>query len=77
MKVFKPKTILVPVDFSPFSEGAIDKAIDIAKSYLAIIYVLYVVKLLPPSIGDCYLDERVVMPVQDEIEKNSMNNILR
>ena len=39
--MFSPKKILVPTDFSKFSEGALKQAYDIAKQYKAKIYLLH------------------------------------
>ena len=41
--MFSPKNILVPTDFSVYSDNAIKKAIDIAKEYKSQLYLLHVV----------------------------------
>ncbi len=41
--MFKPTKILVPSDFSEFSDKALAKAFDIAKQHKAAVYVLHVV----------------------------------
>lgn len=40
--MFAPKNILVPTDFSKYSDVALDKAADIAIQYKAKIYLLHV-----------------------------------
>jgi nucleotide-binding universal stress UspA family protein len=52
--MFHPKAILVPTDFSEFSERAFRKAIDISKPFSAKIFVLHVVRELPLRAGDYY-----------------------
>jgi universal stress protein A len=41
--MLKPTKILVPTDFSEFSDKALKQALDIAKQYKAKIYVLHVI----------------------------------
>jgi universal stress protein A len=41
--MFAPKSILVPSDFSSFSDRALQKAIDLAKEYKSKIYLLHVI----------------------------------
>jgi universal stress protein A len=41
--MFAPKRILVPTDFSSYSDEALKKAVDIAKQYGAKVIILYVV----------------------------------
>ena len=47
-----PKTILVPTDFSKFSDDALEVAYDMAKQYQAKIYLLHVVE----TIQQCAVD---------------------
>jgi len=73
--MFAPKAILVPTDFSEFSERAFRKALDISKSFSAKIYILHVMRLLPLSVGDYWFDEPTVKRIQDDIEKASREEI--
>lgn len=41
--MFEPKNILVPTDFSPYSDKALKQAIDIAKEHKSKIYLLHVI----------------------------------
>lgn len=73
--MFEPKAVLVPTDFSVFSEKAFRKALDISRSSSAKLYVLHVVRLLPLSVGDYWFDEPSVKRIQDDIEKASRGEI--
>lgn len=75
--MFQPKTILVPTDFSAFSERAFRKALDISKSFEAKIYVLHVVRQLPLVVGDYWFDEPSVKRIQADIEMASRDEIAR
>lgn len=75
--MFQPKTILVPTDFSAFSERAFRKALDISKSFEAKICVLHVVSQLPLAVGDYWFDEPSVKRIQADIEKASRDEISR
>jgi len=41
--MFTPKKILVPTDFSPSSDMALDKALDMAEQYRSRVVVLHVI----------------------------------
>ena len=73
--MFQPKTILVPTDFSAFSERAFRKALDLSKSFAAKIHVLHVVRQLPLVVGDYWFDEPSVKRIQADIEKASRDEI--
>jgi nucleotide-binding universal stress UspA family protein len=51
---FAPTRILVPVDFSPSSDAALETAIDLALHYKAQIYLLHVVPVLTMIPGTGY-----------------------
>jgi nucleotide-binding universal stress UspA family protein len=73
--MFQPNTILVPTDFSEFSERAFRNAIDISKPFSAKIYVLHVVEELPLRVGDYYMDVPAIKRIQIDIEKASKEEI--
>ena len=50
--MLKPTKILVPTDFSEYSDKALKQAIDIAKQYNAEVYVLNVVAPIDKYIID-------------------------
>ncbi|MBP1749449.1 MAG: UspA protein [Deltaproteobacteria bacterium] len=60
-----PKRILVPTDFSEFSDDALEVAYDIAKQYQAKIYLLHVIETIQQCAVDYCLEEQTV----DELEK--------
>lgn len=65
--MFAPKTILVPTDFSEFSDKALQQAIDIAKQHRAEIYLFHVIGIIRQCAMDYCVDNRVV----EEMEKNT------
>jgi len=73
--MFQPKAILVPTDFSAFSERAFRKALDIARHFTARIHVLHVVRQLPLVVGDYRFDEPSVKRIQADIEMASRDEI--
>jgi nucleotide-binding universal stress UspA family protein len=75
--MFQPKTILVPTDFSAFSERAFRKALDLSKSFAAKIHVLHVVRQLPLVVGDYWFDEPSVKRIQADIERASRVELAR
>ena len=55
------KAILVPSDFSEFSDRALQKAIDLAKEYKSRIYLLHVIdEGLQQCVADYCLTEEVM-----------------
>jgi universal stress protein A len=59
--MLKPTKILVPTDFSEFSDKALEQALDIAKQYKARVYVLHVIHEHIFSCGGdyCFVEEEV------------------
>ena len=60
--MLKPTKILVPTDFSEYSDKALKQAIDIAKQYNAEVYILNVVAPIDKYIID-YCTERSIFPL--------------
>jgi len=52
--MFAPKNILVPSDFSVYSDNALKKAVDIAVQHKAKIYLLHVVEIALYAFDYCY-----------------------
>ena len=52
--MFEPKNILVPTDFSEFSDKALSVASDLAKRFHSKIFLLHVVDSLPQQCADQY-----------------------
>lgn len=66
--MFAPKNILVPTDFSGFSDKALKRAVDIALQHKSKIYVLHVVD----EIMQCAVDYCLDISVVKQIEKQSL-----
>ncbi|MFA5182985.1 MAG: universal stress protein [Syntrophales bacterium] len=67
--MFAPKNILVPTDFSEYSDAALKKAIDIAEQYKAKIYLLHVID---EHIRQCAVDYCLDIGVVDRLEAESI-----
>lgn len=68
MYMFAPKKILVPTDFSKFSEDALKQAYDIAKKFKAKIYLLHVVDIIRQCAVDYCMDQQTL----DSLEKQTI-----
>jgi len=67
--MFEPKKILVPTDFSEFSDKALESAVDIAKKENATIELLHVISVIQTCSVDYCFDQQTL----DMLEKNSIN----
>ncbi|MBI4632580.1 MAG: universal stress protein [Deltaproteobacteria bacterium] len=67
--MFAPKRILVPTDFSSYSDNALRHAIDMARQYRATVYLLHVID---EHIQQCAADYCLSDTVMTEIEHESM-----
>lgn len=67
--MFAPKNILVPTDFSKYSDVALDKAVDIATQYKAKIYLLHVIT---EHIRRCVADYCLDLQLVKQLEKQSI-----
>ena len=67
--MFAPKKILVPTDFSKYSDMALEKAIDIASQHNSKVYLLHVVDEIIQCAVDYCLDASVV----SQIERQSIS----
>lgn len=66
--MFAPKQILVPTDFSTFSEKALKEAIDIAKQHGSTIHLLHVISI----VQQCAVDYCMTGEVMNELERQSV-----
>jgi len=66
--MFAPKNILVPIDFSGYSDKALKRAVDIALQHKSKIYVLHVVD----EIMQCAVDYCLDISVVKQVEKQSV-----
>jgi universal stress protein A len=69
--MFAPKSILVPTDFSEYSDRAIKQAVDIAEQNNAKIYLLHVVDQLQQCAIDYCIPLEVMQKVQSDSEKEA------
>ncbi len=67
--MFAPRNILVPTDFSKYSDAAIKKAIDIATQHNSNIYLLHVIDR---QIQQCAVDYCLDYAVVKQLEKASI-----
>jgi len=69
--MFSPRIILVPTDFSNYSDNALKYAIDIARQYRAKIYLLHVIdEYIQQCVDDYCLSDATLK----EIEQASITN---
>jgi universal stress protein A len=64
--MFAPKKILVPTDFSKFSDEALKQAYDIAKQHKAKIYLLHVIEVVQTCSVDYCLDDATVKMLDEK-----------
>jgi nucleotide-binding universal stress UspA family protein len=69
--MFAPKSILVPTDFSEYSDRAIKQAVDIAEQNNAKIYLIHVVDALQQCAIDYCIPLEVMQKVQSDSEKEA------
>jgi nucleotide-binding universal stress UspA family protein len=69
--MFAPKVILVPTDFSEYSDRAVKEAADIAAQNNAKIFLLHVVDQLQQCAIDYCIPIETMMKVQSESEKEA------
>ena len=76
--MFRPKNILVPTDFSEYSDKALLQALDIAKQYKAKVYLFHVVNdYVQQCAGDYCIDYAVVEKLQAEMRAKGKEKILK
>ena len=68
--MFAPKKILVPTDFSEYSDAALKYAIDVAKQGSAKIYLLHVIGLVQTCAVDYCFDKATL----DTLEEKSASS---
>jgi nucleotide-binding universal stress UspA family protein len=63
--MLRPTKILVPTDFSEYSDKALKQALDIAKQYNAKVFLLHVIPMeVERCVADVCLDEQVVREME-------------
>lgn len=72
--MLKPTKILVPTDFSGYSDKALKQALDIAAEYNAKVYVLHVVhERIHSALADDYPESSITAKEIQKLEKSIMN----
>ena len=69
--MFAPKNILVPTDFSKYSDAALKKAVDIASQYDSKISLLHVMAM-SEQIQQCAIDYCLSSEVVKQLEKETV-----
>lgn len=67
--MFAPKNILVPTDFSKYSDKALKEAVDIAAQYGSKIYLLHVID---QQVQECAIDYCLSYEVVQSLKKDSL-----
>ncbi len=76
--MFKPKNILVPIDFTGQSKTAIGEAIDIAKKYGSHIFLLHVIDQQIQQCADDYcLTAEEITSIREEMMKAAKERLDR
>ncbi len=72
--MLRPTKILVPTDFSKYSDKALKQALDIAAEYTAKVYVLHVVhERIHSALTDDYPDVSITTKEIRKLEKSIIN----
>jgi universal stress protein A len=72
--MLKPTKILVPTDFSAYSDKALKQALDIAGEFGATVYVLHVIdEKIHSALGDEYSDLSITVKEIEKLRKGMMN----
>jgi len=64
-----PKSILVPTDFSTYSDAALKKAVELAEKFNSKIYLLHVID---KAIQQCAVDYCITTDVVKQLEEQSL-----
>jgi len=71
--MFSPKSILVPTDFSEYSDKALEQAIDLAKQYQSKIHLLHVIGIVHQCVIDYCLDAQSVSELENITVKSAQD----
>jgi universal stress protein A len=74
--MLKPTKILVPTDFSEFSDKALKQALDIAKQYKATVFLLHVIhEDLQQCVVDYCLTEELLQGIKDQVTSGARESL--
>lgn len=71
--MFAPKQILVPTDFSGYSDKALKEAIGIARQYGSTIHLLHIISIAQQCSIDYCLDKDVVAELEKQSTERAKN----
>ena len=74
--MLRPTKILVPTDFSEYSDKALKQALDIAKQYNAKVFLFHVVSSEVRScMGDVCLGDDIIRDIEIQIRKRAQEDL--
>ena len=74
--MLRPKNILVPTDFSEYSDKALKQALDIAKDYHAKVYLLHVIsEHAIQTVEEYSIDLEIVKQLEDQLLSKAKENM--
>jgi universal stress protein A len=75
--VLRPTKILVPTDFSDFSDKALKQALDIGRQYKAKVFLLHVIPTIALYAVDYAISVDAAMAAENQAREASSENITR
>jgi universal stress protein A len=70
--MLRPKNILVPTDFSEYSDKALKQALDIAKDYNSQVYLLHVIgEHTIQTVEEYSIDVEIIKQLDDQLLSNA------
>jgi universal stress protein A len=70
--MLRPKNILVPTDFSDYSDKALKQALDIAKDYHSQVYLLHVIgEHTIQTVEEYSIDVEIIKQLDDQLLSNA------
>jgi universal stress protein A len=74
--MLRPKNILVPTDFSEYSDKALKQALDIAKDYNSQVYLLHVIsEHTIQTVEEYSIDVEIIKQLDDQLLSNAKENM--
>lgn len=74
--MLRPTKILVPTDFSEYSDKALKQALDIAKQYNAQVFLFHVVSGdIQRCIGDVCLSDEIIREMETQLIKRAQEDL--
>lgn len=74
--MLRPKNILVPTDFSEYSDKALKQALDIAKDYHSKVYLLHVIsEHAIQTVEEYSIDLEIVKQLEDQLLSKAKENM--